>query len=308
MSGGAARAGDGRGGVIAAVRRVARRVAKDVATLAALVTFRPVRDALRTARGAHPVRVFTFHRVMDLCRDPISLSPEEFRERVAYIARNHDVVDLDRALRAIGRREKLRRPLAVITFDDAYRSVFEQARPILAEGGLTACCFAPTRLVGTDLRFAHDAASPVRDRLEVMSWAELEALRSSGWSIGAHTATHRRLSDCRSEEYEAEIREPLQVLRDRLGLGEVSIAYPYGGPADIDGASLAAVMEAGYTAGLSNYGGENFPGDALFDIKRYNIGGTLEPLVWRARVHGIELGALRAWIRAGTNGREARPS
>jgi peptidoglycan/xylan/chitin deacetylase (PgdA/CDA1 family) len=271
-----------------------RRVAKDLLALAAIGLFRPLRDALRTLRGTHPVRIFTFHRVTELTRDRISISPEAFRRRVAYVARHHDVVDLETALGAIERKQPLHRPLAAITFDDGYRSVFEQARPILAERGLSACCFVVTGLIGTGERFAHDAASPVRAMLEVMDWPDLAALRSLGWSIGAHTATHRRLSACPPDEYPREIAAPLAELRGRLGLEQVAIAYPYGGRGDIDAPALEAIAKAGYRACLSNYGGENFPGGALLDVKRFDIGGTHhDPLTWRARVHGIDLGVLR---------------
>jgi peptidoglycan/xylan/chitin deacetylase (PgdA/CDA1 family) len=277
------------------LRRVVWRLAKDALALAAIGVFRPIRDMWRTRRGTHPVRVFTFHRVTDLCRDKVSISPEEFRRRIAYIARHHDVVDLEAALDTIERKKPLHRPLAVITFDDGYRSVFDHARPILTERGLTACCFATTGLIGTNGRFAHDAASPVRPLLEVMDWTQLAALRSLGWDIGAHTASHPRLSACSPDEYAREIVAPLADLRARLGLEQVAIAYPYGGRADIDTPALAAIVHAGYRACLSNYGGENFPGDGLLDVKRFNIGGTLEPLSWRARVHGIDLGVLRRW-------------
>jgi peptidoglycan/xylan/chitin deacetylase (PgdA/CDA1 family) len=275
-----------------------------VLALAAIGAYRPIRDMVRTLRGTHAVRIFTFHRVTDLCRDKTSISPEAFRSRVEYIARYHDVVDLQTALRAIERKQPLRRPLAAITFDDGYRSVFDHARPILSERALVACCFASTGLIGTDKRFAHDAASPVRPLLEVMDWAELATLRSLGWGIGSHTATHRRLSACSPDEYPSEIAAPLAELRDRLGLEQVAIAYPYGGREDIDTSARKAIVDAGYCACLSNYGGENFSGDALFDVKRFDLGGTHEPLSWRARVHGIDLGLVRRWRPRLSRGRE----
>jgi peptidoglycan/xylan/chitin deacetylase (PgdA/CDA1 family) len=273
-----------------------RRLAKDALTLVAIGVFRPIRDLVRTIRGTHPVRVFTFHRVTDLCRDTISIPPKAFRERLEYVARHHDVVDLETALVALERKQRLRRPLAVITFDDGYRSVFDHARPILVDRALPACCFVTTGLVGTDGRFAHDAASPVRSSLQVMDWTQLVALRSLGWSIGAHTATHKRLSQCPPEEYPQEIVAPLAELRDRLGVERVAIAYPYGRRTDIDGRALDAIVRAGYRACLSNYGGENFAGDGLFDVRRFDIGGAHEPLAWRARVHGIDLAGLRGWV------------
>jgi peptidoglycan/xylan/chitin deacetylase (PgdA/CDA1 family) len=284
-----------------------RRLAKNALMLVLLGVFRPLRDLIRTLRRTHPVRMFTFHRVTDVCRDKITVSPTAFRERVAYIARHHDVVDLETALETIERKRRLRRPLAAITFDDAYRSVYEHARPVLSDRRLPASCFATTDLVGTDRRFAHDASSPVRQFLAVMDWSQLAELRASGWSIGAHTATHRRLSACGPDDYAREIVAPLVELRDRLGLAEVAIAYPYGGRTDINASAREAIIRAGYRACLGNYGGENFPGDGLFDLKRFNIGGEMETLAWRARVHGIDLGALRPrWVSVKDGGSTVR--
>lgn len=275
-----------------------RRLLKDALNLLGLGVLRPLRDAWRTLRRRHPVRIFTFHRVTDLTRDTISVPPDAFRERIAYVARHHDVVDIGTALAAIRTGRRLRRPLAAITFDDGYRSVFQHARAILAERGVPACCFVATDVVGTDRRFAHDASSPVRDALDVMDWTELAALHSSGWGIGAHTATHRRLSECAPEEYRRELDAPLAELRKRLGLTDVDIAYPYGGPRDINARALEAITRAGYRACLSNFGGENFPGAALMSVKRFDIGGSHhDPLTWRARAHGLDLRALRRWLR-----------
>ena len=273
-----------------------RRLAKAAVLAVAIGLFRPIRDRWRTLRRRHPVRVFTFQRVTAICRDKVTVTPDGFRERIEYIARHHDVVDLDTALRAIEENRPLRRPLAVITFDDGYQSVFEHARPTLAERGLPASCFVATGYVGTDKRFAHDAASPVRQSLSVMGWTDLGALHASGWTIGAHTATHQRLSACSAEAYATEIDAPLATLRDRLGLEEVAIAYPFGGRADINARARSAVHDAGYRACFSNYGGENFPGDPLLELKRFNIGGDMDSLAWRARVHGIDLRlALATW-------------
>ena len=37
-----------------------------------------------------------------------------------------------------------------MTFDDAYRSVYEQARPVLESLGVPATVFVPTALVGSE--------------------------------------------------------------------------------------------------------------------------------------------------------------
>jgi peptidoglycan/xylan/chitin deacetylase (PgdA/CDA1 family) len=264
------------------------------AAFAALWLVRPVRDLWRRVRRRHPVRVFTFHRVSDLCRDGMTVSPAVFAEQIAYIRQHHDVVRLERALELVRDGVRLRRPVAVITFDDGYRSVWERARPVLAQWGLPACCFVTTGLVGTRGRFRHDEANPVREHLAIMSWEELAQLTSIGWSVGGHSHTHRRLADLSGPDLKMELTTPVRMIRERLGLDAIAMAYPFGGPADFSAAARALTRACGYTACFSDYGGENFPGADAFALRRIDIGGDLDGLFWRTLVHGLDLGAWRA--------------
>jgi len=288
--------------------RDVRGMAKGAAMLAWLLLYRPVRDLIRTLRRRHPVRVFTFHRVTDLCRDGLTVAPDVFRRQVAYLRRHHEVVSLERALGALRDGARLRHPLAALAFDDGYRSVWDVARPILAKHDVPACAFVCTGLVGTDERLAHDDASPVRPYLDLMGWDELRTLCEEGWSVGAHTVSHARLAQCDGETLRREVFEPVATIRGSLGQHVVALAYPFGGPGDIreDGRSL--VREAGYVACLSNFGGENHPPADLMHVRRIDIGGDHDDLGWKAWTHGCDLSRWRLrWTRAFGDAPASRP-
>src|SRR2546430_12171699 len=288
--------------------RDGRAMARAAALLAWLVLCRPVRDLIRTLRRRHPVRVFTFHRVTDLCRDGLTVAPDVFRRQVAYLRRHHEVVSLERALGALRDGARLRHPLAALAFDDGYRSVWDVARPILAKHDVPACAFVCTGLVGTDERLAHDDASPVRPYLDLMGWDELRTLCEEGWSVGAHTVSHARLAQCDGETLRREVFEPVATIRGSLGQHVVALAYPFGGPGDIreDGRSL--VREAGYVACLSNFGGENHPPADLMHVRRIDIGGDHDDLGWKAWTHGCDLSRWRLrWTRAFGDAPASRP-
>lgn len=262
-------------------------------TRAWLTCYRPVRDLVRTALGRHPVRIFTYHRVTNLCRDGMTVAPSVFHEQIAYVRKHHTIVDLDSALQRLSAGEVLRRPLAAITFDDGYRSVNAEARPSMEQFGVTGTCFVCTTTTGTEQRYSHDESSVVRDRLDVMDWSELENLARAGWTIGGHTANHRRMSSLAADEYDREVREPVEILRSRLGVDRPAMAYPYGGKDDCNTEGVDAVKAAGYSTLLSDYGGENYPGDDPFTLKRIDIGGDHEPLMWKAAAHGLDLSGLK---------------
>jgi peptidoglycan/xylan/chitin deacetylase (PgdA/CDA1 family) len=270
--------------MVSAIRNAVRVVALAIGVW----IYRPLRDLARTVRRRHPVRIFTFHRVLSEFQDGMTVVPEIFREQVRYIRRFHDVVSLESALGALRAGTRLERPLAVLTFDDAYRCVYKQALPITEELGVVATCFATTDLVGTDRRFPHDAGNPFVATLDVMDWRELRSLRERGWTIGAHSATHANLARCEGEVLERELREPLTRLREELGLEDVALAYPFGGPSDITPEGIRRARELGYSVCLRDFDGENYP-PPDFVLGRFEVGGKHTRLAWMGRAHGIDL-------------------
>lgn len=270
-----------------------RYVVKTVAALVVLYIYRPVRDVWRTLRRRHPVRVFTFHRVSNLCRDGMTVSPATFRRQVEFIARHHDVVSLGRGLEALRAGERLRRPLAVLTFDDGYESVFQHAWPVMRSAGVVGCCFLATGLVGTQRRFPHDRDNPVRDHLGVMSWDMINQLRADGWAAGGHTVNHPRMAACPREEWETELGQPVRELASLARECAPAFAYPFGGADDIVPEQVRLAEHLGYVACFSNFGGENVPKRDAFRLLRIDVGGDHAALAWRTLTHGIALSRLR---------------
>jgi peptidoglycan/xylan/chitin deacetylase (PgdA/CDA1 family)/folate-dependent phosphoribosylglycinamide formyltransferase PurN len=281
-----------------AARRARRRfrlreLAKTGAQLFSLWMYCPARDLVRTLTASHPLRAFNFHRVTHLCRDGMTVSPDVLRRQATYLCRTHDVISLKEALVLIREGRRLRRPAALLTFDDGYRSVYEHARPLFGELGIAGCCFLSTDLVGTDRRLPHDEDNPVRSMLEVMTWPEVHTLVADGWSMGSHSATHARLSECRGEVLRHEVEGSRQTLFEQFGLHELTMAYPYGGRGDISQEARDAIRAAGYAACFSDVFGEvALPHDPL-DLDRIELGGDHDSLSWKVAAHGINLARFR---------------
>lgn len=142
------------------------------------------------------------------------------------------------------------RTLAV-TFDDAYRSVYDNARPVLESLGVPATVFVPTALVGSERPMAWPGTdrwlgSPYEGELMPMSWDELGELAELGWELGSHTRTHPRLPTIPAEALREELEGSRSDLEQRIGISCETIAYPYG---DYDAAVVAASRQAGFKAG-----------------------------------------------------------
>jgi peptidoglycan/xylan/chitin deacetylase (PgdA/CDA1 family) len=114
------------------------------------------------------------------------------------------------------------RPI-VLTFDDGYADLIEEALPRLIEHGFTATVFVTTGWLRDGGR--HTAATaPGR----MLSWAQLAELSAAGVEVAAHTHTHPQLDQISTARLHAELGDSKRLLEDRLGCPVRSLAYPYG--------------------------------------------------------------------------------
>ena len=133
-----------------------KRSIKSVASIAkARVGFPPM------ASGS--VNILAYHRVVaDIAKAEnesyygLVVSSETFRKHCEMLHKAYDVVSLETAMYFLSGERKVKRPLAVITFDDGYLDFYEEAFPILNEFGLSATVFLPTNSIGQDKLLAHD--------------------------------------------------------------------------------------------------------------------------------------------------------
>lgn len=137
-----------------------------------------------------------------------------------------------------------------VTFDDAYRSVYEQALPILSRLDLPATVFVPTSYPDIDGPMAWPGierwlGGPHEPELHSMSWEELRSLADMGWEIGSHTRSHPRLPDIDDSKLDDELGESRRICEQQLGVPCRTIAYPYGA---VDDRVARAANAAGYEA------------------------------------------------------------
>jgi peptidoglycan/xylan/chitin deacetylase (PgdA/CDA1 family) len=118
-----------------------------------------------------------------------------------------------------------------LTFDDALGGVGEFAAPLLADHGFPATVFVPTARVGSDNRW-RDIGDPRIPLLPVLGWDEIGKLRETGWTVGAHTRSHVRLSRCDDAQIREELEGSADDIERALGKRPRCLAYPYGSTDD----------------------------------------------------------------------------
>lgn len=206
--------------------------------------------------------VFCYHALSEGWDAPLSVRPDRFERQIRLV--------LSRGYRPVTFSELTQAPpdagLFAVTFDDAFRSVYTLAAPILRLLGVPATIFVPTDPVeageplaweGTD----HWLTTPQSSELTPMSWAELHDVADTGWEIGSHTRTHPHLTTLDSEELAAQLLASKALCERRMERACTSLAYPYG---DVDSRVISVARNAGYASAAA------LPGDF----------GRHDPLSW----------------------------
>lgn len=197
--------------------------------------------------------VLCYHAVSPTWEATLSVTPEALERQLATLTRaGWRGATFTEAVLA----PKAGRTLAV-TFDDAFASVLELARPILTALQLPATVFVPTSFPssGRALRWEgieHWADTAHANELRCLSWEALGELAQDGWEIGSHTRTHPHLTSIGAEKLAEELHASRHEVEARIGGRCTSLAYPYG---DVDGRVAAASAAAGYAtaAALSSH-------------------------------------------------------
>jgi len=149
----------------------------------------------------------------------------------------------------------------LITFDDGYACIKEQAAPILEEVGGVATVFAISDYVGRKNSWDY---FPESKQVEHMSWQALRELHALGWEIGSHGRSHRRLIPMSTARIEDELISSKKMIEDRIGAAVSTFCPPFNAwNSDL----LAMIEAAGYTsmaisfplAGLPKWSGKTIP-------------------------------------------------
>ncbi len=101
--------------------------------------------------------------------------------------------------------------MAIITFDDGWKSQYENAKPILDEFNFKATFYLVCDYIGNENR---------------LTWEEIAILQNEGHGMGAHTMGHANLDNIPIDSQRYEIVESKKCLEDN-GIEANSFAYPF---------------------------------------------------------------------------------
>jgi peptidoglycan/xylan/chitin deacetylase (PgdA/CDA1 family) len=156
------------------------------------------------------------------------LPVDHFRTQIKKLNKRFEIVDL---ATLFDRPEPEKKRVAV-TFDDAFRNVYENAIPVLQELDLPATVFISPSYVGdkhTDrLRKRHNMESSASEI--VMTASQIQDLAANDrFTLGNHTLTHPNLVTLNDEDaLREEIEMGKKTIENQYEVTVNQFSYPYG--------------------------------------------------------------------------------
>lgn len=198
------------------------------------------------------IPVLLYHGVLDNTWGAATLfvKPSEFAKQMNYLKENDYtpifVSEIDYAY-------AFSKPI-IITFDDAYIDVYNNAFPILQTYNFKANIFVITGSIGNNLYMNEEMIKDVD--------------KSNLIEIGSHTISHYKLAEKDEQTIEKELKESKEALEKILNKEINTIAYPSGS----FNSTVIKIAQKYYSYGLSTLiGKEQSNNINYFKIKRYYV-------------------------------------
>ena len=169
------------------------------------------------------VSVLLYHRFGESKYPSTNISPELFRKQLEFLRQeNYTVLHLDQFRDVVHGQTSFPTKSVLITIDDAYRSIYDHAFPILKEFNFPFTLFVDARPLSSGASGA-------------MTWEMLQEMREWGASVGNHTYSHARIGRPKHNQnlsdYREWVRSDIILAQNKLnehGIFTDVIAYPYG--------------------------------------------------------------------------------
>lgn len=161
-----------------------------------------------------------YHRIGGGTTDELDMPVDSFARQLALLE-DHDVISLDAALDRLDAGDDS--PSVVLTFDDGFADVYQNAWPLLRTRNLPFTIYLATAYMGKTMRW--EGSTALGDPGQGLHWEQIKEMVDSGLcTIGNHTHTHVPPEQLTIEELDNCSAE----IRTQLGMDPKHFTYPWG--------------------------------------------------------------------------------
>ena len=210
--------------------------------------------------GEVRIPILLYHHVADLEKtNRYSVSPQDFERQISSLRSwGYTAISLAQRVQTSEQGSALPLRPVVITFDDGYRDVYQNALPIMERYGYTGTVFVIVKQIGVG---------------GYMNTKHLIDLVSRGWEVGSHSQTHSNLRKIKSRLVEDEIFNSRLALVELLSTPVLSFSYPYGSATP---SLLKLVQQAGYQSAVGVGSSSRHTVKSKYYLSRLEVQGSYD--------------------------------
>ena len=166
------------------------------------------------------LRILIYHQVGSSRSHEMNVTLPAFRRQLDWLQANGEIVGLEEGLARRGESGSHR--LFVLTFDDGYADVFENAFPLMKRRGIPFTLYLTSGPIENPEDFPDWPGEP-------LSWDQVRSMFDSGLAtVGAHTHSHPDLRQLMREVLVEELDRSNQLIAQRVGVFPAHFTYPKG--------------------------------------------------------------------------------
>lgn len=240
------------------------------------------------AQAADSCVVLVYHHFATDTPASTSVTPELFEAHLRYLKQNNfNVIFLSEAMELYRQQQPFPSKCVVLTADDAYRSVYSGAMPLLRQYEFPMTVFVTTE--GVQRGFG-----------VYMTWEQMREIQGSELiEYGNHSHTHEHFILRKDGETESQYRQRLRgdftrardILKEELGSDHGLFAYPYG---EYNREMMEVLRELGYMGIAQHSGAMSHRSDAMV-ITRFPMAAQFAEMgEFRVKVNSRALPVLSA--------------
>jgi len=182
-----------------------------------------------------------------------------FQQQISYLNdKKYTTITVDDLAHALINHSGLPSKPIILTADDGYKDIFDNAFPLLQQYNIKLNLMIPTGLVGGG---------------DYLTWDQIKQMVGSGLITAYdHTWSHASLGNATQDKIHYEISTAKGQLEQNLGKPVNIFAYPYGSESP---AVFSELKNEGFIAGLSTIGGSYQCDSFIYSFHRTRIGNVL---------------------------------
>lgn len=207
--------------------------------------------------SANSCVVLLYHHFSDVTPKSTSVSPKLFEQHLQYLQVNgFEVLSLKTMLERLG-GNSLPNKCVVLTADDAYQSIAENAYPLLQKYQMSMSVFVATDSIDHKYK-------------AMMTWQKMRDIQGKTMAFYSHGTSHAHFLDLNKVQIQAQIQQSQNRLNQELGKIDKVFAYPYG-EASLD--ILKQIKDMGYIA-FGQYSGVVSPMSNKQSLPRFPMAAS----------------------------------